>query len=233
MEDEVYALTVFNNALIAGGSFGTAGGAPAYGIASWNEVSWSPLGSGVEGALSALTVYDGKLIAGGEFMTAGTGAARYIASWNGSAWSPLGSGTNDYVGALTVYGNGLFVGGDFIIAGGKVSAFLAEWDPDPTGIDIDDAETKGLSLRQNYPNPFNPGTTIAFTLPERARVTLAIYDVSGRLVNTLVDDVVGRGRQQHAWNGRDASGNPVSSGVYFYRLTAGGRTLTKKMVMIR
>jgi hypothetical protein len=92
-----------------------------------------------------------------------------------------------------------------------------------------------LALRQNYPNPFNPSTTICFTLPERAWVTLAIYDVEGRLVKTLVDEMVGEGYQyqERIWDGKDASGSQVGSGVYFYRLTAGDRTLTKKMVMIR
>jgi len=90
-----------------------------------------------------------------------------------------------------------------------------------------------LTLHQNVPNPFNPSTTISFTLAERAEVTLAIYDVKGRLVNTLVDGMVGEGYQERIWDGKDASGNPVGSGVYFYRLTAGDKTLTKKMVLLK
>ncbi len=90
-----------------------------------------------------------------------------------------------------------------------------------------------LELYQNSPNPFNPRTTISFTLPERARVTLAIYDVKGSLVRTLVDDTIGEWYQERVWDGRDASGNRVSSGVYFYRLTAGDKTLTKRMVLLK
>jgi len=90
-----------------------------------------------------------------------------------------------------------------------------------------------LALHQNRPNPFNPTTTISFTLPEKVRVTLSICDVQGRLVRTLVDEVVGDGYQERIWDGKDARGNPVSSGVYFYRLTAGDKTLTKKMVLAR
>jgi hypothetical protein len=90
-----------------------------------------------------------------------------------------------------------------------------------------------LALRQNHPNPFNPSTTISFTLPGRTRVTLAVYDVQGRLVRTLVDDMVGEGYQERSWDGKDAIGRPVGSGVYFYRLTAGDKTLAKKMVLIR
>jgi len=90
-----------------------------------------------------------------------------------------------------------------------------------------------LELHQNTPNPFNPTTMISFTLPERARVTLAIYDVAGKLVKTLVDDMVGEGLREEVWDGKDANGSPASSGVYFCRLTAGEQTLTKKMVLLK
>ncbi len=97
------------------------------------------------------------------------------------------------------------------------------------------AKTKGyaLALYQNAPNPFNPTTTISFTLPERARVALVIYDVNGRSVKTLADDVVGEGHHERVWDGTDQSGSPVGSGVYFCRLAAGDRTLTKKMVLLK
>jgi hypothetical protein len=91
----------------------------------------------------------------------------------------------------------------------------------------------GLGLSQNYPNPFNPTTTISFTLPESSKVTLSIYDVEGRLVKTLLDETVGEGYQERIWDGKDAGGNHAGSGVYFYRLTAGAKTLTKKMVLLK
>jgi hypothetical protein len=90
-----------------------------------------------------------------------------------------------------------------------------------------------FALHQNTPNPFNPTTTISFTLPERGRVTLAIYDVRGRLVRTLVDESVGEGYQERLWDGKDAKGARVSSGVYFYTLAAGDRTITKKMLLLK
>ena len=88
-------------------------------------------------------------------------------------------------------------------------------------------------LYQNHPNPFNPTTTISFVLPERARAKLAIYDVAGRHVRTLVDEVRAGGLNEARWDGRDATGNPVSSGVYLYRLVAGSQTLTKKMTLLK
>ena len=90
-----------------------------------------------------------------------------------------------------------------------------------------------FALQQNHPNPLNPTTTIEFSLDRQARATLAIYDVQGRLVRTLVDDIIGSGYQERIWDGKDSQGNPVSSGVYFYRLTAGNKTLTKKMVLLK
>ena len=90
-----------------------------------------------------------------------------------------------------------------------------------------------LSLAQNRPNPFNPSTTIIFYLPEPARVALEIFDVNGRCVRVLRDCAMQRGEQSVEWDGRDDGENPLSSGVYFYRLTAGTEKISKKMVLLR
>jgi hypothetical protein len=103
--------------------------------------------------------------------------------------------------------------------------------PNPTGIDASRFEE--LGLYQNHPNPFNPLTTIPFTLPTRSETRFTIYDVEGRLVATLVDDMLEGGFKEVVWNGTDAHGNPVSSGVYFCRLKAAGKVLTKKMVLLK
>ena len=88
-------------------------------------------------------------------------------------------------------------------------------------------------LGQCYPNPFNPSTTIRFGLSERMHVRLQIYDVSGRLVRTLVDGMRSEGEHFERWDGADSAGRTVASGVYFYRLDAGSFTETKKMVLLR
>jgi len=90
-----------------------------------------------------------------------------------------------------------------------------------------------VELSQNAPNPFNPTTTIRFSLPANERVGLAIYAADGKLVRTLVDGVKERGSHSATWDGRDTSGTPVSSGVYFYRLTAGKFSESKKMVLLK
>jgi hypothetical protein len=90
-----------------------------------------------------------------------------------------------------------------------------------------------LTLYQNFPNPFNPTTTIAFSLPSKQHVRLSIYNVEGKLVATLVDQPMTAGYKKVVWRGENRRGNEVSSGIYFYRLTAGKKTLTRKMVLIR
>jgi len=90
-----------------------------------------------------------------------------------------------------------------------------------------------IELSQNNPNPFNPTTTIGYTVPVQGKVSLKIYDVSGRYVTTLVDDARGVGRYSATWNGVNSTGDPVGSGVYFYRLNVGNEMLTKKMVLLK
>jgi hypothetical protein len=90
-----------------------------------------------------------------------------------------------------------------------------------------------LELEQNVPNPFNPETSISFVLPSAAPVRLEIFDVEGRLVSTLVDRTMPSGRHQFRWDGLDRRGAPVATGTYFYRLTAGKRSLSRKMLLLK
>jgi parallel beta-helix repeat protein len=89
-------------------------------------------------------------------------------------------------------------------------------------------------LSPNFPNPFNPATAIQYRVPAPGgRVTLAIYDLSGRLVRTLVDGDKGGGEYTAVWRGLDDRGRQVGSGVYFYRLEVGDSKLERKMVMLK
>jgi hypothetical protein len=88
-------------------------------------------------------------------------------------------------------------------------------------------------LSQNYPNPFNPQTTIAFSLKDRGQVSLKVYNVNGELVRTLANENRAAGPHQLTWDGRNDSGQPVSSGVYFYKLVANNFAQTKKMVLLK
>jgi hypothetical protein len=90
-----------------------------------------------------------------------------------------------------------------------------------------------LTLYQNYPNPFNPSTTISFYLPEPSTVELMIFDVNGRRVRRLVSEKRTFGEHRVDWDGRSDRGEPVGSGVYFYRLRAGKKILSKKLTLLK
>ena len=92
------------------------------------------------------------------------------------------------------------------------------------------------SLGSNYPNPFNPRTNFSFSLDQSDRVTLAVFDLRGRKVATIVDAVLPAGQydQQYKWDGVDDRGAPVNSGAYFYRLTTGsGFSESGKMMLLK
>lgn len=91
-----------------------------------------------------------------------------------------------------------------------------------------------ISLHQNTPNPFNPRTVIRYELPvDGLQTSLRIYDLRGSLVRTLVDGAQPAGMNRASWDGRDESGRTVASGSYFYRLTVGGQSQTKKLMLLK
>jgi hypothetical protein len=94
--------------------------------------------------------------------------------------------------------------------------------------------TRRVELSQNVPNPFNPMTTIRFSVPTPGRkVSLRVFDVTGRHVAALLDNDLVSGSRTVQWDGKDHRGVEVSTGIYFYRLDAGEETLTRKMVLIQ
>ncbi|MDB4698746.1 T9SS type A sorting domain-containing protein [Candidatus Latescibacteria bacterium] len=93
---------------------------------------------------------------------------------------------------------------------------------------------EAFALANNYPNPFNPATTIKYALPEASNVTLEIYNVVGQVVRTLVADHQNAGRYVVQWDATNEGGHSLSSGIYFYRLQAGGEFLeVKKMLLLK
>ncbi len=88
-------------------------------------------------------------------------------------------------------------------------------------------------LESNYPNPFNPSTTISFGLTRPGPVDLAVFDVSGRRLVTLVHEAYPAGRHEVVWLGRDKAGKQVASGLYFYRLLTDEITDIKKMMLVK
>ncbi|NNE43503.1 MAG: T9SS type A sorting domain-containing protein, partial [Gemmatimonadetes bacterium] len=91
----------------------------------------------------------------------------------------------------------------------------------------------GLELSQNSPNPFRSATTLRFAVPNAGPVSLSVFDVAGRRVAELVNGAVDAGQYTATWDGRNASGKRVASGVYLVRLEAGAEAVTREMVLLK
>jgi len=102
-----------------------------------------------------------------------------------------------------------------------------------TGVALVETSTSGGMLAQNEPNPFVGTTDIRYSLLERNEVDLSVFDITGRRVRTLVAGSVEAGQYRTSWDGRDAAGEKVAPGIYFYRLEAPGLEETRKMVVLR
>ena len=105
--------------------------------------------------------------------------------------------------------------------------------PLSTGLDQPQSSVYTFDLEQNYPNPFNPSTTIIYGVAKRCAVTLEIYNILGQRIYTLVDEVKAPGSYVTRWNGLNASGFKVPSGLYFCRFTAANYVKTTKMMVLK
>jgi len=88
-------------------------------------------------------------------------------------------------------------------------------------------------LHQYYPNPFNPETRISYDLPQAGEVSLTIYNSLGSVVRQLVTGHQAAGRHSVTWNARDDAGRRVASGIYIYKLQAGKKIVTRKMLLLQ
>jgi uncharacterized membrane protein len=242
----VEALAVVGNEVYVGGFFTSAGGVSANRVARFNTQTntWSSLGTGssngVDSLVFALAVVGNEVYVGGEFTSAGGVRANGVARFNTqtNTWSTLGTGSQNGVSvdgvsggvyALAVSGNEVYVGGRFISAGGVSAICVARWNSGTSRVEqLSPTAPKTFLLEQNYPNPFNPSTTIRYQLPVASEVKLEVYDVLGKKVATLVSERQAAGYYQYVWNA-----NGLTSGVYFYRLQAGGFVETKKMMLVK
>lgn len=182
-----------------------------------NGVSWKAVTSGV-GQVRRFAVSGTSIFA----------AASEFGIWRspnqGMTWLPVGVGLTEgaYIYTLEVGRSSLFVGtlehGIWMRPLSELTAVRV-----PPELQLDD-----YSLEQNFPNPFNPKTVIVYRVPMRCDVRIGIYDVLGREIAVLVEDIVDQGKHEIAW---DAS--TFASGLYICRMTAGGSTLSRKMLVVR
>lgn len=94
-------------------------------------------------------------------------------------------------------------------------------------------QVDNFQLEQNYPNPFNPETTIRFTLKNNQDTRLVVFNLKGQVVRTLLNTTLNAGAHEAKWNGRDESGQAVSSGIYVYKLISAGSVQSKRMVLLK
>jgi flagellar hook assembly protein FlgD len=111
---------------------------------------------------------------------------------------------------------------------------ISIFEPDTsTAVEDRTAHPSALAITGNRPNPFNPSTTISFTLPQPGRASLAVYDITGRKVRTLVSWNLRAGEHSVVWDGRHERGETVSSGVYIAQLRAGKTSANRRMVLVK
>lgn len=171
----------------------------------------------------------------------------HISTNGGSTWTQLWQAVNDsnpwgwrsfsislnaYCGLSNLKLGWQYVGndGDTVGLDGvelvRISSVDIEDDPSLTGNDR-------FYLFQNHPNPFNPVTTITFTLDSPVPVKLNVYNTAGQLVKTLINDGLPRGIHEVVWDGKNDTGQMVSSGLYFYRLKTDAEAQTKSMILLK
>ncbi len=117
-----------------------------------------------------------------------------------------------------------------------VSKVTIHQDSQSTTVETDPSDgslPSSFELRQNYPNPFNPSTTIELQVFEAGPVELTIYDILGRRITTLAEGVLSTGTYSFIWNGTDAAGSPVASGLYLYRARVSSTVQTRTMALIK
>ncbi len=163
-----------------------------------------------------------------------TGRAQNVAV----SWSSFNMGFAVPGGTTTLLPSAVgqdFVGpagqGDTYVESGLLVIILRK--ESTVSIDEVDGLPLAYALNQNFPNPFNPQTTIRFALPAATEIRIVVYDLLGREVVRLVDGLMQPGYHQLVWNGRDAWGRVVPTGIYITRLITSEYTKSIKMVLLK
>jgi len=136
-----------------------------------------------------------------------------------------GDGYDDFLVSASAFGQGQ---GKLYIYAGAADISVGVSSPA-----INATVPNNFVVSQNYPNPFNPITSIEFELPEADHVTLTIYNNLGKVVKLIVDEEMSSGYHRIDWDGKDASGNSVSTGVYYYRIKTNSVEIAKKMTLLK
>jgi hypothetical protein len=221
-ETDVSSLAVHRGSLVAAAYQGYRRS-----VISWNGAAWEQLGS-LTALGTQLTSIGGELYLGGQVAWPYT-SYDGIARWTGRAWEPLGSGVNGPVRALREWRGSLWVGGEFTRAGSRASFAIARWD----GVRATLAVPR-VAIASGAPNPFRSLTSITYRLAAAGDVHISVSDVRGRKIRVLEIGWREAGDHVIAWDGRDASGRPAASGVYYVQvLLLDGTATSRKLLLLR
>jgi hypothetical protein len=227
VDGAVRALAVYENKLIVGGEFSTAGGKASPYLAWWSpDVPTAVAITGFDAVVSGAAVSLSWTIAADEALS----GLQIVRSVNGggetavSGASLLPAAQRSFVDQTvrpgTAYTYSLIV----VAADGRKFRSV------PASVQT---AAPALALEQNVPNPFNPSTQISFTVASPGRVTLSVFTPAGQRVATLVDAVLPTGSMAVSWDGTNDAGGRVSSGLYIYRLEAGNNAISRKMILLK
>ncbi len=215
--DFVWTLGITSNGTILAGTYGKG----VY-RSTDNGATWAIVNDGLRGRFMYSIVIDGSNNA---FVATWAGGV-YVSTNNGETWYAVGlNGAN--VSSLTIAtGNGDNPVSPVLYAGTQGGIIYKNENPLSNVKQINSAVPENFGLRQNYPNPFNPSTRIMFDVPYTSRVTLKVFNMLGEEIKTLISSEYGAGSYSVEFDARS-----LSSGVYIYRLTAGGVNITRKMLL--
>jgi Calx-beta domain/Domain of unknown function (DUF5122) beta-propeller len=236
-DGQVNALVVDGTSLFVGGAFQNIGTTHAHRLALINlstsaVTTWNPSPNDDVNALLKSSSTD--IYVGGAFTVIGGQPRNRLAMVrisNGTVatWAPNPSGA---VAALGLRGAVLYAGGGFASMGGMPQAYLASTIPTAL-VDVPEgrAPARGLSLRLG-PNPSHGRVRIRYALPEAGRVRIALYDVAGRRVATVINEAQGAGEHEVTWEAEVAGARAVAPGLYFVRLLAGTSTEMGRILIV-
>ena len=194
--------------------------------------------------LQATAAWDGKIYAFGGWLN--SGQRPYSDTWEydqtTDTWTEAAPLPDFRAGLTTSAANGKIyaIGGTPKQHNCRATSTVYELsvepppNPGPTAVleHHQDTAPDDFTLDQNYPNPFNSGTVIRFALPQSQEVELTVYNLAGQKVVTLIDGHRPADTYAVAWDGRDAQGNPLASGLYLYKLKADVQVQTRKLMLL-
>ncbi len=186
-------------------------------------LNWIPRNNGLTNlVISSLAINGDKILIGNP-------SGVFLSTNNGVNWTMMNSGIEGiYIKRLAIKDAYVFAGTSYRgIWRRPLSEFV---------LDIDNSRNEilhSIILNQNYPNPFNPSTTIKYTISAPGKVSLIVYNILGQQIRILVNDKRNVGDYEITWDGKDNYGNPVSSGIYIYKLQTGDLIKSNKMLLLK